>query len=139
MKNKENTRTKKQPAPARKTAGSELHSDSTIITKLGGIKVKLTPKMIRDIFTLILNAQEDIDEMLKNGGGKIDLLFDDQKFSSTKNTKSEVPILEESRQELIIVILAHFKMVLNNFSDFELIKLSDIIIEKQRQQKQLIN
>ena len=138
MKNKENTNTKKQTA-ARVTAGGELLNGSTIITKLGGIKVKLTPKMINDVFTLILNAQEDIDEIVKNGGGKIELLFDDQKYSSTKNTKSEDPMLEESRQELIIVILAHFKKALNNFSDYELMKLSDIIIEKQNQQNQLIN
>ena len=58
MKNKETPKRKETPKNALMQTGKELKEGSIVITKIGRRKVKLTAKIISDVFALIMNAQE---------------------------------------------------------------------------------
>jgi hypothetical protein len=137
MKNKENTKTKKQPVPEHETAGSELHSGSTIVTKIGGINVKLTKEIIADVFALIMNAQQDgkVKEKTKTEECNIRIIFDNAGDGGRSRTESE-----KNRQELISFLTMQYYTSLNNINDNDLMRLSiDIIERAEKKQQQLIN
>lgn len=64
MKNKKTTKRKETPKNALMPVGKELKEGGIVITKIGRRKVKLTAKIISDVFALIMNAQD-------GGKGKI--------------------------------------------------------------------